>query len=92
MRNHILQKIITIVSVLFLYGNIGWTQNSLKGKVVDEDNEPLIGANILQKGTATGTITDLDGNYELSNLPAGPITLQFSYTGFQEVSKIVNCV
>lgn len=56
------------------------------GVVRDETGEPIIGANVIIKGTATGTITDLDGNYALEGIPADA-TLQFSYIGYipQEV-------
>jgi TonB-linked SusC/RagA family outer membrane protein len=49
-----------------------------------EDSETLIGVNILIKGSASGTITDFDGNYEL-NVPSADVTLVFSYTGFETV-------
>ena len=39
---------------------------AVKGKVLDELGEPIIGANIVEKGTTNGTITDIDGNYTLS--------------------------
>lgn len=52
----------------------------VKGKVLDKDAQPLIGANIIVKGTATGTVTDFDGNFRL-RLPAGCPTLLFSYVG-----------
>ena len=51
------------------------------GVVRDETGEPIIGANVIIKGTATGTITDLDGNYALEGIPADA-TLQFSYIGY----------
>ena len=38
---------------------------AVKGKVLDEQGEPIIGANIVEKGTTNGTITDIDGNYTL---------------------------
>lgn len=34
--------------------------------VLDEQGEPIIGANIVEKGTTNGTITDIDGNYTLT--------------------------
>lgn len=55
-------------------------QMTVKGKVVDKNGDPVIGANVLVKGTSVGTITDLDGNYSL-DAPADA-TLQFSYIGF----------
>jgi TonB-linked SusC/RagA family outer membrane protein len=55
-------------------------QNAVSGKVVSEENEPLIGVNILLKNTSVGTVTDFDGNYTLAATPGD--TLVFSYTGF----------
>jgi len=59
-------------------------QRTISGKVTDaSSNEPLIGANILVKGTGSGTITDIDGSYSLS-VPAGATALVFSYTGYTD--------
>lgn len=62
---------------------VTYTQQQTKavsGVVTDSSGEPIIGANVLVKGTTNGTITDLDGNFTLE-VPAGAI-LQFSYIGF----------
>ena len=57
---------------------------SVKGTVIDADNsEPMIGVSILVKGTTTGTITDFDGNFELS-VP-DKATLQLSYMGYKTI-------
>lgn len=53
---------------------------TVSGVVSDSNGEPIIGANVLVKGTTNGTITDLDGRFTLE-VPAGA-TLQFSYIGF----------
>ena len=57
----------------------------ITGKITDAKGEPIIGANVLVKGSTTGTITDIDGNFSL-NVPANAI-LQVSYIGYvtQEV-------
>jgi len=56
------------------------------GKVMDEQGEGLIGAGITIKGTQTGTITDMDGNFSLPSVPSGA-TLEISCIGYatQEV-------
>lgn len=61
------------------------TGKTIKGMVSDK-NEPIIGANILVKGTTNGTITDLDGHFTLSNVPENA-TLLVSFIGYlpQEV-------
>lgn len=69
----------------------------MSGKVTDEAGEPCVGANVLIKGTTTGTMTDLDGNYSLTDVRKGAI-LVFSSIGYtsQEVrlgsSSVVNVV
>ena len=60
----------------------------VKGKVVDKGGEAVIGANILVKGTSTGAVTDLDGNYTLSVSPNA--TLVFSYIGMKSQTVAVN--
>ena len=55
-------------------------QKTINGKVLDATGEPIIGANVLVKGTTNGTITDIDGNFTL-NVPTECV-LQISYIGF----------
>lgn len=50
--------------------------------VKDNSDMPLIGVNILVKGTGTGTVSDLDGNFNIE-VPQGENVLVFSYTGYQ---------
>ena len=55
---------------------------TVKGHVKDETGEPVIGANILIKGTTEGTISDLDGNFILPGVNPGD-TLVISFVGYQ---------
>jgi TonB-linked SusC/RagA family outer membrane protein len=57
-------------------------QNSISGKVTDSSNQPLPGVTVIVKGTTTGTVTNADGNYTLSNIPENA-TLQFSFVGMK---------
>lgn len=54
----------------------------VNGRVVDEMNEPLIGASVLVKETGSGVVTDMDGNFVIT-VPAGVQTLQISYVGYE---------
>lgn len=54
----------------------------IKGQILDEAGDPMIGVSILVKGTTTGAITDLDGNYML-NVPSGKNILEVSYIGYK---------
>ncbi|MDE6985391.1 MAG: SusC/RagA family TonB-linked outer membrane protein [Bacteroides acidifaciens] len=56
------------------------TAKVVKGKIVDENGEPLIGVNVAIDGTTTGTITDFDGNFSMSAFANS--TLKVSYIGY----------
>lgn len=74
----------TWCSFLLLIGFLqgAWAQISVSGAITDaEENIPLIGVNVLVQGTSTGTVTDLDGKYQLS--VASDAILEVSYTGYQ---------
>ncbi|MDR1091995.1 MAG: SusC/RagA family TonB-linked outer membrane protein, partial [Prevotella sp.] len=56
-------------------------KRAIKGKVTDSTNEPLIGVSIVIKGTTSGNVTDLYGNYTLDNVSDSDILI-FSYIGY----------
>ncbi len=62
------------------------TGKTVTGKVVDVNGEPIIGATIVVQGDATkGTVTDVDGNYVLTNIPENAV-LDITYVGMQSQS------
>lgn len=61
---------------------------SVTGTVVDQNGEPLMGVNVIEKGTTNGTMTDMDGRFTLS-VP-GNATLQISYIGYTTEEVVVN--
>ena len=63
-------------------------QNTISGTVIDENDQPLPGANVVEKGTTNGTQTDFDGNFSLTLTSDNPI-LVFSYIGYQKQEKAV---
>lgn len=64
-------------------------KRQIKGKVVDAAGETVIGANVLEKGTTNGVITDIDGNFVL-NVSSGA-TLEISYIGYvTQTIKVTN--
>jgi len=65
-----------------------WAQQRITGTVIDETGEPLPGVAILVQGAATGTVTNMDGNFSLSAPADG--TLLFSFVGMKKVSEPVN--
>lgn len=70
--------ILSLVSVTAFAQNI-----TVKGNVKDATGESVIGGSVLVKGTTNGTITDIDGNYSLSNVPSKGV-LEFSYIGMKK--------
>lgn len=62
-----------------------YSQNSIAvtGRVLDINNEPLIGVTIQEIGTSSGTVTDIDGNYSI-RVRSGVSDLKFSYIGYEE--------
>lgn len=65
-----------------------FAQGRVSGTVVDENEEPLIGATVLLKNSTTGTVTDMNGKYSLS-VPGNESTLVFSYVGYQTEEVVV---
>ncbi len=89
-------KKLSLVLMLALFSlSFAFGQRTITGQVTDEEGEPLIGASILALGTSSGTVTDIDGNFQLQ-ISDEVTALVFSYTGFasQEIpitaSDIVN--
>lgn len=75
--------------ILFFTVFIAVSQNtgSIVGKLTDKEynDEPLAFANVLIKGTTTGTTTDFDGLYEIPNLEPGFYTIVYSYLGYETI-------
>ena len=79
---------LTILGIL-LFSNLSFAQIKVTGKVTDrEDNQPLIGVSIVEKGTTNGALSDIDGNYSLT-LDTGAV-LSFSYVGYETTDVNVN--
>ncbi len=60
----------------------------IKGTIVDETNEPLPGATILEKNTSNGVSSDFDGNFSISI--SGTKTLVFSYVGYKNQELLIS--
>lgn len=60
----------------------GQQRTSVSGKVTDSGGQPLPGVSVIVKGTTNGTITNVDGQYSISNIPADAV-LQFSFVGMK---------
>ena len=77
------KKLPLILVGLFLALGTALAQTTVSGTVISsDDGEPVIGASVLVKGTKTGTVTDIDGRFELQTTQQNP-QLVISYIGMQ---------
>ena len=63
-----------------LFSDVG---NFVSGTVTDRNNEPLVGANIILKGTFLGSTTDMNGFYKIDDIDPGKYTIFVSYIGYR---------
>ena len=66
----------------FMFGMLAHSQTIIKGNVVDQNNDPVPGANIVIMGKAIGTVSDFDGNFILNTSENPPFTLNITSIGF----------
>ena len=82
------KRLLTLLLVC-MCATFGIQARTVKGTVVDKVNQPVIGASVHVNGTNLGAMTDVDGNFTISNAPDNAV-LTFSYVGM--VSKTVKAV
>jgi len=75
-----------ITCLIFLQFIFAGTTGKISGKVVDENNQPLIGCNIVVKGTSLGAATNIKGEYFILNIPPGKYDLTASMIGYGTVT------
>lgn len=75
--------VLSTMMASFAYG-----QTQVSGTVVDQQNQPLPGVNVLVKGSTQGTTTDANGKYQVS-VPNSDAILTFSFIGFTSQEKVV---
>ena len=71
--------------VFFLCCIATYAQTTVTGRIVDNNNSPVLGANILVPALYAGTVSDVDGNFSLTVSQDPPFTLQISSVGFETV-------
>ena len=91
MKRHFMFKVLlTFVVGVFLSIGAFAQQITVKGLVKDNTGEPIIGANVVVKGTTNGTITDFDGNFEFKANPGETIVISFIGYQTQELPATTN--
>ena len=81
-----------IFTTLLASLSLSQSDHYISGKVVDRNDNPLFGANIILKGTFMGSTSDFDGLYRIDNVDPGKYTLMISYIGYksQEVELYIS--
>lgn len=69
---------------LMLIGIVSNAQTTVQGKVVDENSQPIPGANVVLVGKTEGTVTDFDGNFTFNTSQAPPFQLRITSIGFSD--------
>jgi len=78
-----IRRIITLIILLSVTVNAG-TTGKISGKVIDEDGEAVVGANIIIEGTYLGAAADIDGYFYINNIPPGEYRVLASAVGYQK--------
>ena len=79
-------RYVWVLFALVFSVNVAAQKTVVKGNILDKDNLPIIGANVLEKGTSNGTISDVDGNFTLS-VTSPDAVLLITYIGYKNVEK-----
>ena len=86
-----MKKQLLLIYLFLLTGTIcSQAQHRITGKVTDSsNNETLVGATVLIKGTTTGASTNIDGSFELLYTNELPVTLVISFLGFESKEIVI---
>lgn len=85
----ILSRSLSLAVMMLLCAVSVMAQVTVKGQVLDETNQPVIGASVLVVGTDRGTATDIDGRFSL-NAPSSSSVLKVSYVGYKTIEVPVS--
>ncbi len=88
-KNSVLYGVIVMCGFLSISFNVS-SQNVVKGKVTDQEGNDLIGASIVIKESYLGTVTNIDGQYQFSNIKNGDYIFEVSYMGYESLEKEVS--
>ncbi|MBC8172842.1 MAG: SusC/RagA family TonB-linked outer membrane protein [Chitinophagales bacterium] len=85
------RQFLLLASFFFIFATSA--QNAgITGKIIDKTGEALIGATVFLEATSNGTVTDFDGNYELTDIPPGTYNVSYSFIGYKKSVESVTLV
>ena len=77
---------IHFIIIIVCFGSLSASTGKISGKITDsETSKPMIGVNILVKDIGTGSVSDIDGEYTISNIPPGTYTIEATYIGYSKI-------
>jgi TonB-linked SusC/RagA family outer membrane protein len=80
-----------LICALLMISSLSFAQtNIITGKVVDETNQPLPGAVVTITGTQKGAPVDVNGNFKLTGVASGTISIEANFIGYQRIQKTIN--
>ncbi|REG89656.1 TonB-dependent receptor [Winogradskyella sediminis] len=82
-------SLLTLALVLSVF--TAFSQTEISGTVKDTSGNPIMGVNVIIKGSTSGTVSDFDGNFNFTTDLSGEQTLQVSYIGFETFEQQINC-
>ena len=77
------KKLVLLGAAMLMTAGVASAQKRVTGRVLDSDGQPLIGATVRVDGVKKVTMTDENGNFTLTDVPASAKTIQVSYIGYQ---------
>ncbi|SMO83902.1 TonB-dependent receptor [Gracilimonas mengyeensis] len=88
MQNMIQYILKALLTAIFVVGLVPYTtaqdRGVIEGQVIEaETGEPLIGVNVIVRGSALGASTNLDGKYKITNIRPGEYSIEIRYVGFE---------
>ena len=86
-----MKHVFLFLIAIFTAGTV-YSQTVIKGTVTDKEREPLPGVTVIVKGTANGTVTDVNGSYSLNvgDITSGSTVITFSFMGFRTEEVVYN--
>jgi TonB-linked SusC/RagA family outer membrane protein len=89
MKKTYLLKYVFLLFFVFSAATVFAQTGVISGKVLDETNQPLPGATVTVKGTQKGAGTDASGNFRLTGVANGTVTLEVSFIGYTSTEKTI---
>ena len=87
-----MNKLIRLSVLFFCLIQIPLLAQTISGSISDETNQSMIGAAVRISGTTIGTVSDINGKFQLNNVPVGKAVLEFSFVGYSKVVRTIDVV